>query len=92
MKYCPYCGSKQLNETVTFCGECGKSLTDQAEDDIPEVEPEEDNYDGYYDDVDPADKDAVRQSVDPETVKKIALIVAGVLLTIVCGILALNFL
>lgn len=26
MKYCPYCGVSLLDDTASFCGECGKSL------------------------------------------------------------------
>lgn len=26
MKYCPYCGASVLDDTVSFCSECGKRL------------------------------------------------------------------
>lgn len=26
MKYCPYCGASVLDDAVSFCSECGKSL------------------------------------------------------------------
>lgn len=27
MKYCPYCGASVVDDTVSFCSECGKSLS-----------------------------------------------------------------
>lgn len=30
MKYCPYCGASVLDDTVSFCSECGKSLSISA--------------------------------------------------------------
>ena len=42
----------------------------------------EDDYDGYYDDIAPADAGAVRPGMDREMVKKIILLVAGALLLI----------
>ena len=34
MKYCPYCGASVLDDTVSFCSECGKKLS------IPAKQPE----------------------------------------------------
>lgn len=31
MKYCPYCGASVLDDTVSFCSECGKNLNFSAE-------------------------------------------------------------
>lgn len=42
----------------------------------------EDDYDGYYDDIVPADAGAVRPGMDREMIKKIILLVAGALLLI----------
>lgn len=30
MKYCPYCGASVLDDTVSFCSECGKKLSISA--------------------------------------------------------------
>ena len=30
MKYCPYCGASVVDDTVSFCSECGKSLNISA--------------------------------------------------------------
>ena len=27
MKFCPFCGASVLDDTVSFCSECGKSLS-----------------------------------------------------------------
>ena len=31
MKFCPYCGAEQMDDTATFCMECGKQLPGKAE-------------------------------------------------------------
>ena len=41
-----------------------------------------DDYDGYYDDVEPLDADAVRPGLDREMIKKISFLVLGALLMI----------
>lgn len=49
----------------------------------PEKECEqakEEGYDGYYDDVKPWDEEGGREELDKDTVKKILLLIAGVLL------------
>ncbi len=45
-------------------------------------------YDGYYDDIIPEDGDVhYKEKLDPETIKKIAIIIAGVItVAIVCTI------
>ena len=40
----------------------------------------EDNYDGYYDDVRPLDEGGGREEIDKDIIRKILLLVAGVLL------------
>jgi len=30
MKFCPFCGASVLDDTVSFCSECGKSLSISA--------------------------------------------------------------
>ena len=41
-----------------------------------------DGYDGYYDDVLPQDDGGVRQGIDSDLAKKIAILIAGVLLIV----------
>ena len=44
------------------------------------------NYDGYYDDVKPVDAGEQEERIDPELVKRIAILLAGVLVVIgICG-------
>ena len=50
--------------------------------DAPPPDPQDEGYDGYYDDVAPLDTDVVRPGLDREMIKKIVLLVAGALLTI----------
>ncbi len=45
-------------------------------------EPLQDDYDGYYDDVRPADSSVIRQTVDKELIKKVAMLIVGVLFVI----------
>lgn len=48
----------------------------------PETSPAEDGYDGYYEDVQPMDERRDREGIEPELVKKIAVLAAGTLLII----------
>lgn len=127
MKYCPYCGTELMGDSVSFCAECGKQLSqsdaepqenkqkrklrfgmsskkkkekeaEKKSDDTPDTvqeEPEEntnDDYDGYYDDIMPFEESVERQVVDKEIVKKITLIVAGVIGVVIVCVLMLSFL
>ena len=47
-----------------------------------EPKPEEDGYDGYYDDILPPDMDRVREGMDKELIKKIVALGIGVVLII----------
>lgn len=49
---------------------------------LAETRPEDDGYDGYYDDVQPPDLDRTREGVDKELVKKIVILGVSVLLII----------
>lgn len=46
-------------------------------------------YDGYYDDVLPIDDGEYRQGLDPKTIKKIGMFLAGVLLIVAICVVAL---
>jgi hypothetical protein len=52
-----------------------------GEEDRPEPEPADD-YDGYYDDVEPIDAGSTRPGLDRERIKKISFLVLGALLVI----------
>ena len=56
--------------------------------------PEEpvDTYDGYYDDVLPSDSGHTREGLQPELIKRIALLGGGVLVVIVLAVLAMYYL
>ena len=49
---------------------------------LEEIKPEDDGYDGYYDDVLPPDMDRTREGIDKELVKKIIILGVSVLLII----------
>ena len=53
------------------------------------AEPQpDDGYDGYYDDVRPLDEGSEREKIDIELIKKIALLVAGVIMIVsICVVL-----
>lgn len=53
--------------------------------DHPEQEPEEkpdDGYDGYYDDILPADNGNTRQALDKTLIKKVVALIAGLLIVV----------
>lgn len=52
----------------------------------------DDGYDGYYDDVLPVDTEEIRQPLDKELIKQIALLVSGVVVVIVICILIMCYL
>ena len=57
-------------------------LSSQSGEEEPAAPDPDADYDGYYDDIVPADAGAVRSGMDREMVKKIILLVAGALLLI----------
>lgn len=62
---------------------------------MKETQPEVDDsdYDGYYDDIIPADtSNAVKQSLDKAVIKKIVLLVAGVVVVIGLCVVLMYFL
>lgn len=44
------------------------------------------NYDGYYDDVKPVDAGKQEEGVDPEMIKKVAILLAGVFAVILASV------
>ena len=57
-------------------------LSSQSGKEEPAAPDPDADYDGYYDDIVPADAGAVRPGMDREMIKKIILLVAGALLLI----------
>ena len=50
------------------------------------------NYDGYYDDVKPVDAGEQEERIDPELVKKIAMLMAGVLVVSLASVVLMTLL
>lgn len=111
MKFCPYCGADLVDDTASFCAECGKTLPTKTDPKAPPISekrvkkhkqrkakkkvgvhippseqaPEEvlqDGYDGYYDDIIPDDNGEIRQALDKALIKKIILLIAGLLVVV----------
>lgn len=107
MKYCPYCGTSLADSTASFCSECGKTIPKekgktkkcrrkqkekQSTEESKTKQIMDEGYDGYYDDVLPSDLGLVKEGVDKTLVKKILLLVLGVLLVLILCIMALYLL
>ena len=79
--------ASQVPEEETYKGKKKKDRKKKAPKKKPvqpleEIKPEDDGYDGYYDDVLPPDMDRTREGVDRELVKKIIVLGVSVLLII----------
>lgn len=114
MKFCPYCGAEQMDDSAVFCMECGipfpekavRSDMGNANQELAEkkkrkrkpsqmarkikkpdqehlLTQKEDGYDGYYDDVLPADQDQAGQTLDRQLIKKVAALAVGAMLVII---------
>lgn len=59
---------------------------------VPDSNPADENYDGYYDNVLPDDNGQTKESLEPEMVKRIILITAGTLLLIIFSIIIMYLL
>lgn len=104
MKYCPYCGASLVDSAVLFCTECGKQLPDPTEKETsedmalekpsdPQEDPEaEDGYDGYYEDVRPVDEGWQKEGLDQQLIKRILLVIAGLILAVAACIVLMYFL
>lgn len=55
----------------------------KKEPEVEQVQPQDEGYDGYYDDVLPMDDGIQREGIDKELIKKVVLVVVGVLLVVV---------
>ena len=67
---------------------------EEINEDIPTESEEavQDDYDGYYDDIRPADSSVIRQTIDKGLIKNIILLIAGVLVIIGACVALLYFL
>lgn len=104
MKYCPYCGAPLVDSAVLFCAECGKHLPEtEAKKESEEQESEElsesqeqpemeAGYDGYYEDVVPVDDGWKKEGVDQQLIKKVLLVVAGLILAVIVCMALMCFL
>ena len=59
-----------------------KTPTKKPSHPIEEIRPEDDGYDGYYDDVIPPDTDRVKEGLDKVLIKKIVALSVGVIFII----------
>ena len=70
-----------------------KPTTKSDASELLEMKPSvDDNYDGYYEDVLPVDTEEIRQPLDKELIKQIALLVSGVVVVIAICILIMCYL
>lgn len=69
-----------------------KRSAKQATSPRTEISSPSDGYDGYYDDVPTLDNGHEREPLDPETIKKIVMIIGGALLVISLAVLAMQLL
>jgi predicted nucleic acid-binding Zn ribbon protein len=58
----------------------------------PKPDPREDGYDGYYNDVKPADNGRIRERTDPELIKRIAFIAIGALVLVIFSLIIMYLL
>ena len=69
-----------------------KEIRPDTQEDSPSVDPRDVNYDGYYNDVLPEDEGYIRERIEPELIKRIALVVGGMLLVVILSVLIMNVL
>lgn len=70
-----------------------KGEVEAASPEMPDPElPEDDGYDGYYDDVLPADHDARQDGLDRGLIQRIALLAAAAILVIAACVAMMYFL
>jgi len=58
----------------------------------PPIDPQDVNYDGYYNDVLPEDEGYIRERIEPELIKRIAFVIGGMLLVVILSVLIINVL
>ncbi len=71
-------------------GKVTSTVTEEAHETEPEPAPDPNfGYDGYYDDVLPADDAVERQQLDKATIKNLIIIAVGVFLAITICVIAM---
>ena len=58
----------------------------------PKSNPQDEGYDGYYDDIAPSDDGHVRERMDPELIKRAAMVAAGALGIIILSLIMMYLL
>lgn len=81
--------AKKKKKTKTQPDEKLLLENETAEPETPEQVDE--GYDGYYDDILPADENVERQMLDKTMIKKLAIIVGGVIVAITICVVAMYF-
>lgn len=98
MKFCPNCGAKLTEESLTYCLECGEELPNIAKkmrkrnrkkENETKNRKTEDAYDGYYDDRVPVDADVEREGIDKKLIRNVILVLVCVLLVILACVIIL---
>lgn len=69
-----------------------QKAAEKPQDDMVPGQPIDDGYDGYYDDVLPPDLGRVKEGLDKELIKKVAVLVAVVLFVVILCALMMYFL
>lgn len=84
-------------DELDFASESGEQCDQQDElveaspdEDIPD--PQDEGYDGYYNDVLPEDDGYVRERLEPELIKRIALVIGSVLVIVILSVLVMQWL
>ncbi len=95
--FCPECGKalpiKKANGTRRQKKRPPQKKSRQESQPKPKpTDPMDVNYDGYYDDIKPVDAGVRGEGVDPELVKRIALIILGAIGVITLSIILMMLL
>ena len=95
MKLCQHCGTPIMGSAAFLCSECGNEIESEKEvlEDVEKIEEIPiDDYDGYYDDIESEDNGYIKEKIDPELVKRIAIIAGVTIVIIILAILVMNLL
>ena len=69
-----------------------EEIQTEAQVDVRSVGLQDVNYDGYYNDVLPEDEGYIKEKIEPELIKRIALIVGVMLLVVILSVLLMRVL
>ena len=59
---------------------------------LPESDPCDENYDGYYNDIEPIDRDRTRDHMDSKLVKRIVIMTASAFFIVILAIVVMSLL